>query len=210
MDRRACLFQGISACNPYRFPSVGLVRPCETTLVDRPPAGAGWLHEVKHDGFRVLVRKLGERAKVWSRRGADFTDRFLGIAEAARRLSLDRALVDGEAVVFRDDGRSDFGALMTKRGGAHASLVAFDLLRLEGDDQRLRPLEERREALMRLVDGVDGILFSEAIAAEGEVAFAEACELGLEGVVSKREGSFYRSRKSRNWLKTKNPNFMRT
>jgi ATP-dependent DNA ligase len=70
------------------------------------------------------------------------------------------ALIDGEAVVFRDDGRSAFRALMTKRGGAQASLVAFALLRLEGEDQRLRPIEARREALMRLVDGVDGILFS--------------------------------------------------
>ena len=76
--------------SPVRW--VGFVRPCEPTLVDRPPAGAGWLHEVKHDGFRILVRKLGERAKVWSRRGADFTDRFLGIAEAVRGLAVDRAL----------------------------------------------------------------------------------------------------------------------
>jgi bifunctional non-homologous end joining protein LigD len=103
----------------------------------------------------------------------------------------------------------NLGALMTKRGGAHASLVAFDLLRLEGDDQRLRPIEAPREALMRLVDGVDGILFSEALA-EGAIVFVKACELGLEGVVSKRAGSLYRSGKSRNWLKTKNPNFART
>jgi bifunctional non-homologous end joining protein LigD len=71
-------------------------------------------------------------------------------------------------------------------------------------------LEARREALMQLVDGVDRILFSEALVAEGEVVFAKACELGLEGIVSKREGSFYRSGRSRNWLKTKNPNFVRT
>jgi bifunctional non-homologous end joining protein LigD len=121
-----------------------------------------------------------------------------------------RALIDGEAVVLRDDGRSDFHALMTKRGGARATLVAFDLLRLEGVDLRLRPIEARRETLMWLVDGVSGILFSDAITAEGAVVFAKACELGLEGVVSKREGSFYRSGKSRNWLKTKNPNFVRT
>ena len=70
--------------------------------------------------------------------------------------------------------------------------------------------EARREALQRLVAGVDGLLFSEALAAEGAVVFAKACELGLEGIVSKREGSFYRSGKSRNWLKTKNPNFVRT
>ena len=193
-----------------RFSPVGFVRPCEPTLVDRPPAGVSWLHEVKHDGFRLLVRKLGERSKVWSRRGADFTDRFSGIAEAVRSLKVDRALIDGEAVVIMDDGRSDFGSLLTKRGGAQASLVAFDLLRLEGADQRLRPIEARRETLMRLVEGVDRILFSEALAAEGEVVFAKACELGLEGIVSKRAGSLYRSGKSRNWLKTKNPDFVRT
>jgi bifunctional non-homologous end joining protein LigD len=193
-----------------RFPPVGFVRPCEPTLVDRPPAGAGWLHEVKHDGFRILVRKLvGERSMVWSRRGADFTYRFPAIAEAVRGLNVDRALIDGEAVVLRDDGGSDFDALLTKRGGAQAVLVAFDLLRLVGVDERLRPIEARREALMQLVDGVSGILFSEALAAEGEVVFAKGCELGLEGIVSKRAGSFYRCGKSRNWLKTKNPNFVR-
>ncbi|HEY1864289.1 MAG TPA: hypothetical protein VGG77_11525 [Roseiarcus sp.] len=114
-----------------RIPPVGFVRPCEPTLTDHAPAGAGWLHEVKHDGFRILVRKLGERTKVCSRRGADFTDRFPAIAEAVGALSVGRALIDGEAVVLMDDGRSDFHALMTKRGGAQASLVAFGLLRLD-------------------------------------------------------------------------------
>jgi len=99
---------------------------------------------------------------------------------------------------------------MTKRGGAQASLVAFDLLRLEGVDLRLRPLEARRETLMWLVDGVDRILFSEALAAEGAIVFAKASELGLEGIVSKRQGSLYRGGRSRNWLNTKNPNFERT
>jgi bifunctional non-homologous end joining protein LigD len=149
-------------------------------LVDHPPSGPGWLHEVKHDGFRILARKQGERVQVWSRRGADFSHRFSAIAEAVRGLACDSALLDGEAVVLRKDGRSDFVALLTKRGGALATLVAFDLLRLNGNDLRLRTLEARREALQRLVDGVGGILFSEAFAAEGAVVFAKACELGLE------------------------------
>jgi ATP-dependent DNA ligase len=84
-------------------------------------------------------------------------------ADSVRGLSVDRAFIDGEAVVLREDGRSDFGALMTKRGGAQASLVAFDLLRHNGDDLRLRPLEARREALMRLIGGADGVLFNEAL-----------------------------------------------
>ena len=106
---------------------IGFIRPCEPTLVDRPPAGSGGLHEVKHDGFRILARKQGERVTLWSRRGANFTDRFSRIAEAVRSLNANDALIDGEA---EHDGRSDFGALATKRGGMQASLVAFDLLRL--------------------------------------------------------------------------------
>jgi bifunctional non-homologous end joining protein LigD len=149
---------------------------------------------VKHDGFRILAWKQGERVLVWSRRAADFTGRFARIADAVRGLSADEALIDGEAVVFQDDGRSDFHALLTKRGWLMASFVAFDLLRLGGDDLRQRPLEKRREAL----------------AAEGAVVFKNACASGLEGIVSKRAGSFYKSGRSRNWLKTKNPDFVRT
>ena len=190
----------------------GFIRPCEPTLVDRPPAGTGWLHEIKQDGFRILAWKQGELVKVWSRRGADFTDRFFRIADAVRGLSVNEAMIDGEAVIFRDDGRTDFVALLTKRGWEQASFVAFDLLRLGGDDLRQRPLEKRWEALMRLVAKRrgDGIVFNEALAEEGAVVFAKACELGLEGIVSKREGSLYKSGRSRNWLKTKNQDFVRT
>ena len=193
-----------------RDPPVGFIQPCQPTLVAVPPAGPGWLHEVKHDGYRILARKQGERVEVWSRRGADFSDRFPRIAEAVRKLPVESALIDGEAVVFRPDGHSDFAALRTKAGGERASFVAFDLLSLDGDDLRQRPLEERREALARLVAGVDAIQFSEALAAEGAVVFAHACKLGLEGIVSKRALSLYRSGTSRNWLKCLNPAFLRT
>ena len=121
-----------------------------------------------------------------------------------------RALIDGEAVAFRSDGHSDFAALRTKAGSARACLVAFDLLSLNGEDLRQRPLEERRGALARLVHGIEGILFSEALAVEGALVFAKACEMGLEGIVSKRRGSRYRSGNSRQWLKSKNPAFVRT
>jgi ATP-dependent DNA ligase len=161
-----------------RIPPPGFVRPCEPRLVDRPPAGEGWLHKVKHDGFRVVVRKLGGRAKVWSRRGADFTERFAAIAEAVRSLDVDRVLIDGEAAVLREDGRSEFAALMTKRGGFEASLVAFDLLRLDGEDWRERLIEGRREALARLVAGAGGIVFNEALAAEGAVVFGRRASWG--------------------------------
>jgi bifunctional non-homologous end joining protein LigD len=192
-----------------RDPPAGFIRPCRPTLVANPPAGPDWLHEVKHDGFRTLARKQGERVDVWSRYGTDFTARFLNIAAAVAALPLEDALIDGEAVAFLPGGHSDFAALRTKAGGARASFVAFDLLSLEADDLRLRPLEERREALARLVAGAGGVRFSEAAATEGSTVFAHACKLGLEGIVSKRAGSHYRSGPSRNWLKCRNPEFVR-
>jgi bifunctional non-homologous end joining protein LigD len=148
--------------------------------------------------------------KLWSRRAREVTDGLTAIARALGSLPADNAIVDGEAVVFHLDGRSDFEALLTREGPALAALVAFDLLTLEGQDLRLRPLEERRLALSRLAAGLDGVLFSEAIEAEGALVFAKACELGLEGIVSKRAGSLYRSGTSRHWLKCKNPAFTRT
>ena len=192
-----------------RTPPTDFIQPCRPTLVASPPAGPGWLHEMKHDGFWILARKQGERVDVWSRYGTDFTARFSNIAEAVGALPVANALIDGEAVVFLPDGHSDFAALRTKAGGARASFVAFDLLSLDGDDLRQRPLEERREALSRLVAGGDDIQFSESVADDGAVVFAHACQLGLEGIVSKRAGSRYRSGASRNWLKCLNPEFQR-
>jgi bifunctional non-homologous end joining protein LigD len=165
---------------------------------------------VKHDGFRILARKQGEDVALWTRHGTDFAGRFPKIAEAVRGLPAERALIDGEAVAFFPDGHSDFAALRTKAGGERASFVAFDLLSLEGDDLRPHPPAERREALSRLVARVDRIQFSEALAADGAIVFAHACRLGLEGIVSKRALSRYRSGTSRNWLKCLNPNFSRT
>ena len=193
----------------WRNLPVGFIQPSQPTLVANPPAGPGWLHEVKHDGFRILARKQAKRVEVWSRRGALFNARFPRIAEAMDALPVDNALIDGEAVVFLPDGHSDFAGLLTKAGGEQASLVAFDLLGLEADDLRQRALEERRDALARLIRGVDGVVFSEALATEGAIVFAHACKLGLEGIVSKRLRSRYRSGTSRNWLMCLNPEFQR-
>ena len=168
------------------------------------------MHEIKYDGYRIIARKEGDQVTVWTRHGTKFTDRLPKIAEAVRRLKADGALIDGEAVVFRPDGHSDLGALRTNAGAEQAALVAFDLLSLDGEDLRPRPLEERREALSGLIAGGDNIVFSEAIAAEGALVFVKACELGLEGIVSKRAGSRYWSGRTRQWVKSKNPNFART
>lgn len=111
--------------------------------------------------------------------------------------------------MFRPDGHSDFEALRTKTGGAAAAYVGFDLLQLNCDDIRQRRLEDRRAELERIVQGADAIMFSASIAAEGELVFRKACELGCEGIVSKRVGSIYWTGRCRNWTKTKNPAFKR-
>ena len=146
-------------------PPAGFIQPCQPTLVAYPPAGPGWLHEMKHDGYRLIARKDAGRSRTCG--PATEPTSPTRCRESSRRFALylsNNALIDGEAVVFRPDGHSDFVALRTKAGGEQASFVAFDLLSLECADLRQRPLEERREALERLVAGVDGIQFSEALA----------------------------------------------
>ena len=194
---------------PRPIPPAGFMIPCQPTLVGYPPAGPGWLHEMKHDGYRLVARKAAGQVRLWSRYATDFTDKLPRIAEAVRSLPVDNALIDGEAVVFRPDGHSDFVALRTKAGGELASFVAFDLLSLEGRDLRQQPLADRREALEPLVAGVDSIQFSEAVAGDSATVFAHACKLGLEGIVSKRALSRYHCGTSRNWLKSLSPEFKR-
>ena len=194
----------------FRRPSpAGFIEPCRPLLVDRPPSGLGWLHEIKHDGYRIIACKDGTRVTLWSRYGTNFTDRLPKIAEAICSLAAKSALIDGEAVVFRPDGHSDFAALRTKAGSARASLVAFDLLSLNGKDLRQQPIEERRGALLPLVAGVQGLMFSDSIVEQGTLVFAKACEMGLEGIISKRAASRYSSGNTRNWVKSKNPAFAR-
>jgi bifunctional non-homologous end joining protein LigD len=178
-------------------------------LAANPRTGPGWVHEVKHDGYRLLALKDAGRVTLWSRYATDYTDTFLRIAEAVRALPIDSALLDGEAVVFGPDGHSDFAALRTNKGAAQGSLVAYDLLRFQGEDWRSMPLEVRRAQLGSLVDGVDGITFSQAIEGDGVLVFDHACRLGLEGIVSKRLGGLYASGRCRNWLKVKNLAFER-
>jgi bifunctional non-homologous end joining protein LigD len=150
-------------CISRRTPPAGFIQPCQPTIVAAPPAGPGWLHEVKHDGYRILARKQGERVEVWSRRGADFTDRFPKIAEAVRKLPAESALIDGEAVAFRPDGLPP----CAPRRAASRPHLSPHLLSLGGDDLKPAPLKERRDALARLVAGVDAIRFSEAAHGRG-------------------------------------------
>jgi bifunctional non-homologous end joining protein LigD len=188
--------------------SIGLrfIAPQMPTLVSEPPTGAGWLHEIKHDGYRSLLMVDDHRARAFSRNGHDWSEQYAPICIAATGLPCRSALIDGEVIVQDEVGRADFGALRSVIRFAPERLVfvAFDLLHLDGRDLRRSPLVERRAALRDLfADTGPPFLFSEHHAGDGAALFAAAEQLGLEGIVSKRANSRYRSGPSKAWLKTK-------
>jgi bifunctional non-homologous end joining protein LigD len=159
---------------------------------------------------RLLARVVDGGCKLWSRNASDFTDQFTSIAAAAAGLPVRSATLDGEAVVLRQDGPSDFGALRSREGGASAILIAFDLLELDGGDLRGFPLEARRARLaVRLAQAGKALQFSEGFTHEGGLVFGHACRLSLEGIISKRLGTKYQTGRCTNWLKTKNAAFVR-
>jgi ATP-dependent DNA ligase len=173
---------------------------------ERPPSGQGWIHEIKHDGFRLMVRRDAGSVRLLTRNGHDWSGRFPLITAAAAALKVRSCLLDGEAVACDDDGLPAFDRLRYRRADASVFLFAFDLLELEGRDLRRKPLEVRKATLARLLrKAARGLQLNEHIEEPGDVVFRHACKLGLEGIVSKRLGSRYRSGRSRDWLKFKNP-----
>jgi len=185
----------------------GFIEPCLPTKADVPPSGGLWVHEIKHDGFRVIARKIGVQVKLYSRPGNDLTDRFSLIVEALARLRSRSCIIDGEAVCCDDDGMPNFNRIRYRRHDANVFLYAFDVIELNGDDLRRDPLEVRKATLASiLAKAAPGLRLNEHLEHEnGGVVFRHACKLGLEGIVSKRKGSPYRSGRSPDWLKLKNP-----
>ena len=188
-------------------PRLAFIPPLSPTLSEAPPAGESWLHEIKHDGFRTELLIESGKARAISRRSLDWTARYRRIVAAAEALKCKSAIIDGEAVVQDELGRSDLAAFHSALDAEphRVLLFAFDLLHLDSKDLRKEPIEERRARLQELLkpDPHSGIQFSEAITGDGASIFAEAEKMGLEGIVSKRLGSRYKSGTSRDWLKTK-------
>jgi bifunctional non-homologous end joining protein LigD len=177
--------------------------PCLPCPAEKPPAGGGWLHEIKHDGFRMLVRRDAAGVQLFTRNGHDWTGRFPLIARTALSLKAASCLIDGEAVACDGDGLPVFDRL--RYDDRRVFLYAFDLIELDGKDLRHEPLERRKAALAKLLrHAKSGLLLNEHINEPGDVVFRHACKLGLEGIVSKRLGSRYRSGRSRHWIKSKN------
>jgi ATP-dependent DNA ligase len=184
----------------------GFVPPCLPTKAPQPPSGDTWLHEIKHDGFRVIARKDGDRVRLYSRPGNDLTYRFPLIVETLARLRSRSCIIDGEAVCCDDNGRPSFDRIRYRKHDGDVFLYAFDLIELNGDDLRRDPLEVRKATLKSvLAKATPGLRFNEHIEADGPIVFAHACKMGLEGIVSKRKASLYRSGRSPDWLKSKNP-----
>ena len=173
------------------------------TLVDSVPAGTGWLHEVKYDGYRAMVAIGGGRAKVYTRSGLDWTEKFAAIAEAAAALPVTSALIDGEIVAFQD-GRPDFSTLKNAiADGGAMTLFAFDLLEQDGEDLTGLSTVDRKERLRAIVANGERLQFAEHVLGAGEELFATMCREGLEGVVSKRADAPYVGARNRTWLKAK-------
>jgi bifunctional non-homologous end joining protein LigD len=116
----------------------GFIEPCLPSKAVRPPSGPLWVHEIKHDGYRLMVRRDGSRVRCFTRNGHDWADRFPAIVDAALRIKASSFLIDGEVVIARDDGTPDFHALRSRRRGHEAVLYAFDLIEHEGEDLRGR------------------------------------------------------------------------
>ena len=168
--------------------------------------GEDWLHEIKHDGYRLLVRKDGDAVSIITRGGYDWTERYPLIVAGALRLR-GSFVIDGEGVVCGEDGVADFELLHSRKHDRSCFLYAFDMMERSGDDLRSLPLEERKARLRSLlVRSKMGIVYSDHVAGDdGAKIFAAACEIGLEGIVSKRRDRSYVSGPCKHWIKVKNP-----
>src|SRR6185312_13158263 len=135
-------------------PLPAFVAPQLASLVDTPPAGNEWLHEIKYDGYRAIAAVGGGRCRIYTRSGQDWTDKFAGIAAELTKLKVGSALLDGEIVVLDEHGRSSFQRLQNalKDGRTPLTYYVFDILELDGHDLRQEPLSRRKEILRKVLD----------------------------------------------------------
>jgi bifunctional non-homologous end joining protein LigD len=181
--------------------------PCLPSRGTKVPAGDEWLHEIKQDGYRLIVQREGKRVRLFTKNGHDWTTRYPRIVEAALKNRTSSFVIDGEAVLLGVDGISDFDGLHSRQHDDEVQLYAFDALMVDGDELRKLPLSMRKTNLDRLLaKRPDGIFV--APFEQGEIGpdlFRAACRFGLEGLVSKHRDRGYRAGTSPNWIKMKNP-----
>src|ERR1700691_5566296 len=180
--------------------------PSLPRLAKQPPAGPGWIHEIKHDGFRIIAQRDATGVRLFTRKGFDLADRFILAATAIATLPARSCVIDGEAIACDERGLSVFEMIRWRRHDNAVTLCAFDLLELDGEDLRREPIEVRKATLKGLLRRArPGIAFNRHFEDDGAIVYEQACALGCEGIVSKRLGSPYRSGRSPHWMKIKNP-----
>lgn len=175
------------------------------TLVEEPPQGDDWIHEIKYDGYRTQLILQDGKVRAFTRRGVDWTGKYGPVVEQASVLPAETAILDGEMVVLDKNHRSDIGEFREamRWNPERLIFVAFDLLHLDATDLRSRTLLERKERLQHLIRKNPAIQFSEHVQGGGAEFYAAADKMGLEGMVSKRPDSRYKSGRTDAWLKTK-------
>jgi bifunctional non-homologous end joining protein LigD len=180
----------------------GFIAPALATSIGKVPSGGRWIHEVKFDGYRVQMHIKNETIRIFTRRGNDWTNRFKKIAADGWQVNARSAIIDGEVTVPSANGVSDFSVLQNELRGNSKNLVlyAFDLLYLNGYDLRSAPLIRRKALLRDLIKGTD-ILLSDSFEIDGAEMFKSACNMGLEGVISKLRDARYNSGRTNNWVK---------
>ncbi|MGH6675588.1 MAG: non-homologous end-joining DNA ligase [Xanthobacteraceae bacterium] len=190
--------------SPSAYPDY--IAPCLATDIGRPPTGPKWVHEIKFDGFRSQLHLRNDAVTIYSRGGHDWTDRYRSVADQAVQLNAKHLVIDGEMVVLREDGTCDYWALHKGARGSLSDRVtyfAFDLLYQDGEDLRRRPFLARKELLRKaLKTSSDRIRYVEHFESDGPTVWAHAHKINVEGIVSKRIDSPYRSTRGMDWIKT--------
>ena len=192
-----------TARNPMSQVDVQLAK-----LVSAAPEDEGWLYELKYDGYRILAFIEGGGVRLVTRNGYDYADRFPTVASSLAGWANGRAMVlDGEMVIADAEGRTDFQALQSYMGnpkGKNPVYMIFDLLALDGEDLRRRPLIERKETLEALLkDAPEDLRYSGHVRGNGKECFQAACGSNLEGVVGKKADSAYTGTRNGDWIKLK-------
>ncbi|HZT51425.1 MAG TPA: DNA ligase D, partial [Stellaceae bacterium] len=196
----------IEGARPAKLPAVPQAELA--TLVEAPPEGAGWLHEIKYDGYRMLARLDRGAVRMFSRNGKDWSGRFPEIEAALTALPVESAVLDGEVVHLLPNGLSSFTALkddLSAKRTAHLVYFLFDVPYLDGRSLERSPLRARKAALAAILADASGgpVRLSEHVAGDGRKFFDAACKHGLEGIVSKRADAPYRALRTRDWVKVK-------
>ena len=187
-------------------------QPQLATLVDAVPAGNGWMHEIKFDGYRALIAAAGGEVRVYTRSGKDWSEKFAPLIEAVAALALPPCLIDGEIVAYDNEGNPDFSSLQQVLKRGHGSqkksdklaFHAFDLLEVEGEDLARLPNIERKERLEALLkDAEPPVHFADHVIGAGEKLYRAMCDAGQEGIISKAVDAPYRGSRTKSWVKVK-------